>query len=91
MVRVHIPSQLLQRTGRRRVVDVEGGTIRSVIEALERDYPGLLFNICRETGDLRPFVNVFLEGEDVRYLAGLETTVSSGDTVHIFHSVAGGS
>lgn len=90
MVRVYIPSQLLPRTGRRKVVEVEGGDIRGVIAALDRAYPGLRFNICRETGDLRPFVNVFLQGEDVRYLAGLETTVSPGDTVHIFHSVAGG-
>ena len=47
-------------------------------------------NICHETGELRPFVNIFLEKEDVRWLQGLDTPVHPGATVHIFHSVAGG-
>ncbi len=89
-VRVRIPAALLMRTGNRRIVSVSGRTIREVIDALERDYPGLRFNLCHETGELRPFVNVFLEQEDVRYLQGLDTPVAAGATVHIFHSVAGG-
>lgn len=89
-VRVRIPGALLLRTGHRQAVTVAGDTIREVIDALERDYPGLRFNLCHETGELRPFVNVFLEDEDVRYLRGLDTPVTPGATVHIFHSVAGG-
>ena len=89
-VDVRIPSLLLARTGHRRSIPVTGGTIREVIDALDREYPGLRFNVCHETGDLRPFVNIFLESEDVRYLHGLDTTVPPGATVHIFHSVAGG-
>lgn len=87
---VTIPSQLLARTGHRRKVQVEGATIRDLIEALEREHPGLRFNICHETGELRPFVNVFLHDENIRYLTGLDTPVPSGATVHILHSVAGG-
>lgn len=90
MVRVNIPSQLLARTGHRRSVDADGATIRSIVDSLERAYPGLRFNLCLETGDLRPYVNVFLGQEDVRYLQGLDTPVSPDDTIHIFHSVAGG-
>jgi len=78
------------RTGNRHTVSVPARTIREVIDALERDYPGLRFNLCHETGELRPYVNVFLEREDVRYLQGLDTPVADGATVHIFHSVAGG-
>ena len=89
-VEVRIPSALLARTGHRRSVSVSGGTIREVIDALEQDYPGLRFNVCYETGELRPFVNIFLEQEDVRYLDGLDTSVAPGSTIHIFHSVAGG-
>jgi molybdopterin synthase sulfur carrier subunit len=82
---------LLGRTGNRRWVRVEACTVRDVIGALERDYPGLRFNLCHETGELRPFVNIFLEREDVRYLDGLDTPVPSGATIHVIHSVAGGS
>lgn len=69
---------------------VVGRTIREVIEALEGDYPGLRFNLCYETGELRQFVNVFLDKENVRYLQGLDTPVAAGDTIHVIHSVAGG-
>jgi molybdopterin synthase sulfur carrier subunit len=89
-VTVSIPSALLTRTGHRRRVSVSGRTIREVVDALELDYPGLRFNICHETGELRPFVNIFLDSEEVRYLQGLDTPVSPGATIHIIHSVAGG-
>jgi molybdopterin synthase sulfur carrier subunit len=72
-------------------VAVAGRTAAEVIEALEREYPGLRFNLCHETGELRPFVNVFLNGEDVRFLQGLDTPIPTGATMHIIHSVAGGS
>lgn len=89
-ITVSIPSALLMRTGQRRRVPVSGRTVREVIEALERDYPGLRFNICHETGELRPFVNIFLGSEEVRYLQGLDTPVHPGAMLHIIHSVAGG-
>jgi molybdopterin synthase sulfur carrier subunit len=89
-ITVSIPSALLMRTGQRRRVPASGRTVREVIDALERDYPGLRFNICHETGELRPFVNIFLETEEVRYLQGLDTPVRPGATIHIIHSVAGG-
>jgi molybdopterin converting factor small subunit len=89
-VEVRIPSALLSRTGHRRSVSVNGDTIRDVINALDQQYPGLRFNVLHETGDLRPFVNIFLGAEDVRWLHGLDTPVNPGEVVHIFHSVAGG-
>ncbi|HEX6510138.1 MAG TPA: MoaD/ThiS family protein [Chloroflexota bacterium] len=89
-VTVRIPIALRTRTGNRRQVTVTGNTIREIIDSLEREYPGLRFNLCHETGELRPYVNIFLGSEDVRYLDGLDTRVPSGATVHIIHSVAGG-
>jgi molybdopterin synthase sulfur carrier subunit len=89
-ITVSIPSALLSRTGQRRRVPASGRTVREVIDALESAYPGLRFNICHETGELRPFVNIFLGTEEVRYLQGLDTPVDPGATIHIIHSVAGG-
>src|SRR5438270_9731434 len=89
-VKVGIPSALRDRTGGRRWVTASGRTVRDLIASLERDYPGLAFNVCYETGELREFVNIFVGEENVRYLQGLDTTISSGQAVHIIHSVAGG-
>lgn len=90
MVEVTIPAALRSRTGNRASVRVAGRTLREVIEALERDYPGLRFNLCYETGELRPYVNLFVGGENARYLAELDTPVSAGQTIRILQSVAGG-
>lgn len=89
-VTVRVPSVLASRTGGRRTVQVSGETVCEVIDALERAHPGIRFYICHETGELRPYVNVFLEKEDVRFLQGLHTPVPPGATIHIIHSVAGG-
>jgi molybdopterin synthase sulfur carrier subunit len=89
-VTVSIPTALRERTGNRRRVTVEGCTIRELIQALEQRFPGLRFNLCHETGELRPYVNIFLEQENVRYLQGLDTHVPPGASIHIVHSVAGG-
>lgn len=90
-ITVRVPSVLATRTGGQRMVQVSGETIREVIDALERAHPGIRFHICHETGELRPYVNVFLDKEDVRFLQGLQTSVPPGATIHIIHSVAGGS
>lgn len=87
---VFLPGALHARTGDAGTVRVEGETVRALIAALEGRYPGVAFNLCHETGELRPFVNIFVNGENVRYLAGLETPVPPGASVHIFPSVAGG-
>ena len=89
-VTVWLPPALRGRAGNRKSTTVEAGTVREVIEALEQAYPGLDFNIRFETGELRRYVNIFLDGENVRYLQELDTPVPPGATVHILHSVAGG-
>ena len=89
-VTVLLPSELHSRAGGQQSVRVEGATLRAVIEALECDYPGLRFNLCYETGALRPFVNVFVNGANVRYAQGLDTPIPIGATIHILPSVAGG-
>jgi molybdopterin converting factor small subunit len=64
--------------------------VREVIASLEAGFPGLGFHICHETGELRPFVNIFVGEENVRFLQGLDTPVEPGTALHIIHSVAGG-
>jgi molybdopterin synthase sulfur carrier subunit len=90
-ITVHLPPTLAPaQTEKHASVRVTGTTVREVIAALEDAYPGLRFRLCLETGDLRPFVNVFVNGIHLRYLRGMETPVPPGATVHILQSVAGG-
>jgi molybdopterin synthase sulfur carrier subunit len=87
---VNLPYVLRPRIGNRKSVTVAGRTIREIIDALEADFPGLRFNLCHETGELRPYVNIFLERKNIRYLQGLDTPITVGATIYILQSVAGG-
>ena len=87
---VILPHVLRTRIGNRKSVMVAGRTVREIIDALDSDFPGLRFNLCYETGELRPYVNIFLERENIRYLQGLDTPVPAGATIYILQSVAGG-
>lgn len=89
-VLVHLPAELRARTQRQSTITVPTGSVRDIILALDDAYPGLRFNLCMETGELRPFVNIFVNGRNIRFSAILDTPVTSGSTVHILHSVAGG-
>lgn len=89
-VTVLLPGALITRTGGARAVAVEGETVREIVDALDESFPGLRFNLCHETGELRPFVNIYVNGRNVRSLQGLETPVPFGATLHILPSVAGG-
>ena len=87
---VKLPQLLRQKAGNRKSVTVFGSTIHEIIDALDHDYPGLRFNLCHETGELRPYVNIFLDGENIRFMQGLDTPVRTGATIYILQSVAGG-
>ena len=89
-VTVILPHVLRAKIGNRKSVTVAGSTIREIIDALDHDFPGLRFNVCHETGELRPYVNIFLDREDIRYLQGRDTPVRAGANIHILQSVAGG-
>ena len=88
--RVIMPHALREKIGNRASVTVSGHSVREIIDALDHDFPGLRFHLCYETGELRPYVNIFLNRENIRYLQGLETPVHMGATIHILQSVAGG-
>jgi molybdopterin synthase sulfur carrier subunit len=90
MATVTLPGALRARTGNCSSVTVSGRTVHEIITALDQAFPGLRFHLCYETGELRPYVNIFLEHENIRYLEGLDTAVKAGATLHILQSVAGG-
>jgi molybdopterin synthase sulfur carrier subunit len=87
---VRIPTPLRKLTENQEVVDAQGGTIRELIDNLELTYPGLKERICDDKDQIRRFVNVYLNDEDVRFLSESETPVKSGDEVSIVPAIAGG-
>ena len=90
-VKVRIPTPLRPLTGDQDVVSAnESGTLAELIDALEAQHPGIKERLCEETGELRRFVNVYVNGEDVRFLSGLQTPIESGAEVSIVPAVAGG-
>ncbi|HUY22875.1 MAG TPA: ubiquitin-like small modifier protein 1 [Acidimicrobiales bacterium] len=89
-VTVRIPAQLRTLTGGSAQVPVEGATVGAVLKALDAAHPGFGDRLFDEDGSLRRFVNVFLADEDVRFLDGLDTPVTAGQTLSIVPAVAGG-
>ena len=89
-VEVRIPTVLRKFTDQAATVEVEAGTIASVIGQLEERYPGFGKQLRGEDGQLHRFVNVYVNDEDIRYLDKLETKAHEGDTVSLLPSVAGG-
>jgi molybdopterin converting factor small subunit len=88
-VEVRIPTILRAYTGGEKSVEGAGGTLAEVFSDLESRHPGLRERLVDEKG-LRRFVNVYLNDEDVRFLGGLETSVTDGDNVTVLPAVAGG-
>ena len=90
-ISVRIPTPLRRVTNGVDKVDAEGDTLNQIIDSLDSQYPGLKGRLCDEDGELRNFVNVYVNGEDVRFMQGLATATKSGDEVSIVPAVAGGS
>lgn len=89
-VKVRIPTQLRNLTGGKGELDAEGSTVGEILKHLDAECPGLGERLFDDTGQLRRFVNIFVDDEDVRFLQGLETEVADGRTVSVVPAVAGG-
>lgn len=87
---VRIPTPLRKLTDNQDVVSGEGHTLKECIDSLESRFPGMKERLVDEDGELRRFVNVYINGEDVRFGEGLQTLLSGGDEVSIVPAVAGG-
>jgi adenylyltransferase/sulfurtransferase len=90
MAKVLIPTPLRQYADKRDSVEVEGRTVGEILEALTSQYTELRRHLFNDEGKLRNFVNVYVNDEDIRYLAREATPVQAGDTLSIVPSIAGG-
>lgn len=89
-IQVRIPTPLRKLTAEQEVVEAEGANIGELLDNLDRKFPGLKERICDEQGEVRRFVNVFLNDEDIRFLEEKNTSVKAGDEVSIVPAIAGG-
>lgn len=90
MPEVRIPAPLRKLTNDQEVVAVTGSTISDVLADLDTRFPGLKERICDEEGNVRRFVNIFLNDEDIRFLEEQNTAVADADEISIVPAIAGG-
>lgn len=88
-IEVRIPTILRNLTDGAKAVEADGSTLGELITDLDKHHPGIAERIV-ENGKLRRFINVYLNDEDVRFLGGIDTPVSDGDSVTVLPAVAGG-
>jgi molybdopterin converting factor small subunit len=89
-IKIAIPTPLRRITGDADTVEVSAGTINEMIESVETRYPGFRARLCEDSGALRRFINIYVDGEDVRFLDNLATRVTDGAEVSIVPAIAGG-
>jgi sulfur-carrier protein len=87
---VFIPTVLRPNVGGAKTLDLGGETIRGVVDELVTRHPALKQQLLTDEGDLNRFVNVYVNGQDVRYLQGLDTPVAPADEVRLLPAMAGG-
>ena len=89
-ITVRIPTALRRITQGQGEVQVEASTIAELIDKLEQEFPGIKERLVDESGEIRKFVNFFVNDEDIRFLQGKETPLKEGDVVSIIPAIAGG-
>ena len=89
-IKVLIPTPLQKFTRDQATINVEGGTIAELLESLDQDFPGIKARLCDDQGELRRFINFYVNSEDIRFLEGKNTALNAGDEVSIVPAVAGG-
>ena len=90
MTTVYVPTPLRRLTGGQSKVDVAGEDVGGVLQALDQEYPGVTERLLDEGGNVKRFINVFLNDDEIRTLQGLETPVKANDRVSIVPAMAGG-
>jgi len=89
-VAVLIPTVLRKHTSGRDQVSAQGSNVREVLHFLEAQFQGVTSNLYGQDGELKPFINIYVNEEDIRFLQDLETPVNQDDTVTILPAIAGG-
>lgn len=89
-VTILVPTPLQKLTNGLAEVSAEGATVRDVVSSLEAQFPGIKERLCDAQGNLRRFVNVYVNNEDIRFQNNEETAVKDGDELSIIPAIAGG-
>jgi sulfur-carrier protein len=89
-IKVRIPTPLQKLTNDQAEVQIDAGSIQELIEELNQAFPGIKDRVCDESGNVRRFVNIFKNEEDIRFLKKEQTTLQDGDEVSILPAIAGG-
>jgi molybdopterin synthase sulfur carrier subunit len=90
MIKVRIPTPLRPLTKGQGEVEVSAGSILDLIDNLNAAHPGIKARLCDDSGELRRFVNIYVNEEDIRFLKGKDTSLKAGDEVSIVPAIAGG-
>jgi len=90
MIKVRIPTPLRPLTKGQGEVEITAGSILDLIENLNTAHPGIKARLCDDSGELRRFVNIYVNEEDIRFLKGKDTSLKAGDEVSIVPAIAGG-
>jgi molybdopterin converting factor small subunit len=89
-MKILVPTPLRQYAGKQSAIDVQAATVGEALNALTSSYPDLRKHLYSDEGELRAFVNLYLNDDDIRYLQNDQTAVKDGDTLSIVPSIAGG-
>ena len=89
-LKVVIPTPLRKFTSGADIVEIEAATVREVLDNLDSKFPGFRASVCDESGSLRRSINIYLDGEDVRFLENLATRVPDGSEIAIVPAISGG-
>jgi len=90
MIKVRIPTPLRPLTKNQGEVEIAAGSIGDMVNTLDGSYPGIKARLCDDSGELRRFVNIYVNEEDIRFLKGKDTALKAGDEVSIVPAIAGG-
>jgi len=89
-VHVRIPSSLKKLAEGQNVIKAKGETVGKVVQSLVETYPDLKERLLDQQGTIRRFINIYVNGEDIRFIGGLETPLKEGDQLSIVPAIAGG-
>jgi molybdopterin synthase sulfur carrier subunit len=90
MIKVRIPTPLRPMTGGKSEVEIAGNTVSEIIDKLGTAHPGIKERLYDEQGEVRRFINIYVNEEDIRFLTGKDTPLKDGDEVSIIPAIAGG-
>lgn len=90
MALVRIPTPLRNLSGGKDEINIAASNVGDLIEKIEAECPGMKDRLCDESGEIRRFINIYVNNEDIRFLDGKQTALSDGDNVSIIPAIAGG-